>query len=104
MKFSNFLFPESKVPGQDYDVISESLKEAQLCDRLGFDTVWLAEHHFDGGCAYVDPMTFASAIASSTNDIRIGFEVAQMALHHPCLLYTSQSTRDNRQTRMPSSA
>ena len=72
MKFSNFLLPQSKVHGQDYDVISESLKEAQLCDRLGFDTVWLAEHHFDGGCAYVDPMTFASAIASSTNDIRMG--------------------------------
>ena len=95
MKFSNFLFPESKVSGQDYDVISESLKEAQLCDRLGFDTVWLAEHHFDGGCAYVDPMTFASAIASSTNDIRIGFAVAQMALHHPIRFAEQVSLIDN---------
>jgi alkanesulfonate monooxygenase SsuD/methylene tetrahydromethanopterin reductase-like flavin-dependent oxidoreductase (luciferase family) len=95
MKFSDFLFPESKVPAGDYNVITESLSEAQLCDKLGFDTVWLAEHHFDGGCAYVDPMTFASAIASSTNNIRIGFAVAQMALHHPIRFAEQVSLIDN---------
>ena len=45
--------------------------------------IWLAEHHFDGGCAYVDPTTFAAAIAARTTNIKIGFAVAQMALHHP---------------------
>jgi alkanesulfonate monooxygenase SsuD/methylene tetrahydromethanopterin reductase-like flavin-dependent oxidoreductase (luciferase family) len=83
MKFSNFLFPESRTPEQDFVVINESLKEAELSDKLGYDALWLAEHHFDGGCAYVDPVTFASAIAARTQQIRIGFAVAQMALHHP---------------------
>ncbi|MFQ6028381.1 MAG: LLM class flavin-dependent oxidoreductase, partial [Dehalococcoidia bacterium] len=63
--------------------IEESLKEAELSEELGYDAVWLAEHHFDGGCAYVDPVTFASAIAARTKQIKIGFAVAQMALHHP---------------------
>ena len=83
MKFSNFLFPESKTPEGDYDVIEESLREAELSEQLGYDVVWLAEHHFDGGCAYVDPTTFAAAIAARTTKIQIGFAVAQMALHHP---------------------
>ena len=83
MKFSNFLFPESKTPEGDFDVIQESLKEAELTEELGYDAVWLAEHHFDGGCVYVDPITFASAIAARTKRIKIGFAVAQMALHHP---------------------
>ena len=83
MKFSNFLFPESKTPAGDYDVIEESLREAELSEKLGYDTIWLAEHHFDGGCAYVDPTTFAAAIAARTSKIKIGFAVAQMALHHP---------------------
>ena len=48
--------------------------------------LWLAEHHFDGGCAYVDPLTFAAAIAVRTSRITIGFAVAQMALHHPIRL------------------
>ena len=83
MKFSNFLFPESKTPAGDYDVIAESLREAELSEKLGYDVIWLAEHHFDGGCAYVDPTTFAAAIAARTTKIKIGFAVAQMALHHP---------------------
>ena len=83
MKFSNFLFPESKTPANDYDVIEESLREAELSEKLGYDVIWLAEHYFDGGCAYVDPTTFAAAIAARTTNIKIGFAVAQMALHHP---------------------
>jgi alkanesulfonate monooxygenase SsuD/methylene tetrahydromethanopterin reductase-like flavin-dependent oxidoreductase (luciferase family) len=83
MKFSNFLFPESKTPDGDYAVIEESLREAELSEELGYDVIWLAEHHFDGGCAYVDPTTFAAAIAARTQKIKIGFAVAQMALHHP---------------------
>ena len=83
MKFSNFLFPESETPAGDYDVIEESLREAELSEKLGYDVIWLAEHHFDGGCAYVDPTTFAAAIAARTTKIKIGFAVAQMALHHP---------------------
>ena len=83
MKFSNFLFPESRSPENDITIIEDSLREAVLSDQLGFDAIWLAEHHFDGGCAYVDPVTFAAAIGATTNNIKIGFAVAQMALHHP---------------------
>ena len=83
MKFSDFLFPESQNADGDFAVIDQSLKEAELCEQLGYDAVWLAEHHFDGGCAYVDPVVFASAIAARTQRIKIGFAVAQMALQHP---------------------
>lgn len=83
MKFSNFLFPESRDPAQDGRVIEETLREARLTDALGFDAIWLAEHHFDGICAYVDPVSFAAALAVATQRARIGFAVAQMSLHHP---------------------
>ena len=65
MKFSNFIFPAAETPEDDGRVIRESVAEAQLCDRLGVDTVWLAEHHFDGICAYVDPVSFGAALAKS---------------------------------------
>jgi alkanesulfonate monooxygenase SsuD/methylene tetrahydromethanopterin reductase-like flavin-dependent oxidoreductase (luciferase family) len=83
MKFSNFLFPESRDPADDGRVIDETLREARLTDALGFDVVWLAEHHFDGICAYVDPVSFAAALAVATDRVTIGFAVAQMSLHHP---------------------
>jgi alkanesulfonate monooxygenase SsuD/methylene tetrahydromethanopterin reductase-like flavin-dependent oxidoreductase (luciferase family) len=64
MKFSNFLFPASLSAADDGRIIDETLREARLTDALGFDTIWLAEHHFDGIVAYVDPVAFAAALAS----------------------------------------
>ncbi len=95
MKFSNFLFPASMHPDEDQRVIGETLQEAKLCDELGMDMLWLAEHHFDGICAYVDPVSFAAALAACTQRIRIGFAVAQMSLHHPIRMAEQMSLIDN---------
>jgi alkanesulfonate monooxygenase SsuD/methylene tetrahydromethanopterin reductase-like flavin-dependent oxidoreductase (luciferase family) len=95
MKFGNFLFPDCRDPGRDSIVIDETLREACLSDELGVDVVWLAEHHFDGICAYVDPISFAGALSTSTLHSRIGFAVVQTALHHPIRLAEQLSILDN---------
>ena len=95
MKFSNFLFPESRNPADDGRIIQETIEEARLTDSLGFDTIWLAEHHFDGICAYVDPVSFAAALAPAIKHARIGFAVAQMSLHHPVRFTEQMSLLDN---------
>jgi alkanesulfonate monooxygenase SsuD/methylene tetrahydromethanopterin reductase-like flavin-dependent oxidoreductase (luciferase family) len=95
VKFSNFLFPASMDPAMDQQIIQETLREARLCDALGMEMLWLAEHHFDGICAYVDPVTFAAALAASTERIQIGFAVAQMSLHHPIRLAEQMALIDN---------
>ena len=95
MKFSNFLFPAAMDPAQDGRIIQETLREARLCDELGMEMLWLAEHHFDGICAYVDPVAFAAALAASTERIRIGFAVAQMSLHHPIRMAEQMALIDN---------
>ena len=95
MKFSNFLFPAAMDPSHDQRIIDETLSEARLCDELGMEMLWLAEHHFDGICAYVDPVTFAAALAASTRQINIGFAVAQMSLHHPVRMAEQMSLIDN---------
>src|ERR1700733_15382832 len=83
MKFGTFVFPTSADPRDDGRVIKEAMHEAQLSEELGMDAVWLAEHHFDGMCAYVDPVVFAAAVARATRHVRIGFAVVQASLHHP---------------------
>jgi alkanesulfonate monooxygenase SsuD/methylene tetrahydromethanopterin reductase-like flavin-dependent oxidoreductase (luciferase family) len=95
MKFSNFLFPDCRDPGRDGVVIDETLREAWLSDELGVDVIWLAEHHFDGICAYVDPISVAGALATSTRHSKIGFAVVQTALHHPIRLAEQLAFLDN---------
>jgi alkanesulfonate monooxygenase SsuD/methylene tetrahydromethanopterin reductase-like flavin-dependent oxidoreductase (luciferase family) len=86
LRFSNFLFPESRDPTLDGQVIRESIEEAKLCEALGYDVLWLAEHHFDGNCIYIDPVTFAAALSQVTRRMKLGFAVAQVSLHHPMRL------------------
>jgi alkanesulfonate monooxygenase SsuD/methylene tetrahydromethanopterin reductase-like flavin-dependent oxidoreductase (luciferase family) len=95
VKFGNFLFPDSRDPERDGVVIDETLREAWLSDELGVDVIWLAEHHFDGICAYADPIGFAGALAASTRHSKIGFAVLQMALHHPIRLAEQLAVLDN---------
>jgi alkanesulfonate monooxygenase SsuD/methylene tetrahydromethanopterin reductase-like flavin-dependent oxidoreductase (luciferase family) len=86
MKFSTFLFPDSRDPACDGDVIDKTLREALLAYRLGVDVVWLAEHHFDGISVYADPMVLAGALAARLQHAALGFAVLQTALHHPIRL------------------
>src|SRR5258705_10414293 len=95
MKFGDFLFPDTRDPERDGIVIDETLHEALLADELGVDVIWLAEHHFDGICAYVDPISFAGALATSTRRSKIGFAVVQTALHHPIRLAEQLAFLDN---------
>ena len=83
MRLGVFLFHELRNPSLDGQVIGEAVHEAQLAEEQGMDAVFLAEHHFDGNCVYVDPPTFASALAMVTNRIKIGFAVLQTSLYHP---------------------
>jgi alkanesulfonate monooxygenase SsuD/methylene tetrahydromethanopterin reductase-like flavin-dependent oxidoreductase (luciferase family) len=90
-----FLFHESRDPSADDRVIDEAVQEAKLAEELGMDAVFLVEHHFDGNCAYVDPATFASALAMATNRIKIGFAVLQTSLYHPLRMAEQISLIDN---------
>ena len=94
MKFGIFLFAVSNDPLEDGDVIRKSIEEVELAEKLGFDAVWLSEHHFDGATAYADPLVFGSAIAARTSVIKIGFAVLEMALHHPIRLAVQTALLD----------
>ena len=95
MKFGNFLFPESRDPARDGGVIDDTLREAELCDRLGMDAIWLSEHHFDGNSVYADPLMFAAALAMRTTRAALGFAVIQTSLYHPIHLAEQLSLLDH---------
>lgn len=83
MKVGVFLFHESRDPSLDGQTIHEAVRETQLAEELGMDAVFLAEHHFDGNCVYVDPPAFAAALSMATSRIKLGFAVLQTSLYHP---------------------
>lgn len=95
MRIASFLFPQSQDPADDGRIIRETLDEAILAEELGADALFLAEHHFDGNSAYVDPPTFAAALCTATKRIKIGFAVLQSSLYHPLRLTEQLSLLDH---------
>ncbi|MEM7540557.1 MAG: LLM class flavin-dependent oxidoreductase [Pseudomonadota bacterium] len=74
--------PKWKRPWED--IYEEHIRQAELAEDLGYDEVWLTEHHFweDGWCPALLPT--ASAIAARTRTIRIGTFVILLPLgKHP---------------------
>src|SRR5262245_14091125 len=62
---------------------AECLAEIALADELGYDAVWLSEHHLTPDGLSPAPLVLAAAIAARTTRIRIGTSVLVLPLHHP---------------------
>src|SRR5271170_2295130 len=73
----------------------ELIAEAAEADRLGFNTVWLAEVHFAPRFSVMPtPLLLLAAIAERTANLRLGMAVNLMPLHHPIRLAEEIATLD----------
>ncbi len=94
MKFGTFYFFQAP-PGQRHaDIIRRELEQIEWTEELGFDEIWLTEHHFIEYGLSVDPAALASAAASRTRRIRIGLAAAILPFHHPLRLAEQMSLVD----------
>ena len=76
-------------------VFATALEDAAAAERLGFDSVWVTEHH---GSAYglaAAPSVIAAAIAARTERLAIGYAVNVTPLHHPTRLADDIATVDH---------
>ena len=75
MKFGVFFLGSSprKNYGQTY---AEIIEQAECAEQLGFDSVWLAEHHRSEFGTMPRPAIMAAALAERTERMRIGVGVS----------------------------
>ena len=68
----------------DHLVLSETLEQCVLADEVGFDYLWLVEHHFlTGFSASPCPDLIFAALSQRTKRIRLGLGVVILPYHHP---------------------
>src|SRR3569833_3317322 len=74
---------ETWAPGQDADFIERWLEQFELADQLGYDYIWIGEHHFLAEYSHsAAPDVFLAAISQRTKRIRIGNGIVQMSHLH----------------------
>ena len=83
---------DDQTPASRY---ADTISQAQLADEMGFDTVWLAEVHFNPRFSVLPaPLLLGSAIAQTTNKLKIATAVNLLPLHHPVRLAEEFATLD----------
>jgi alkanesulfonate monooxygenase SsuD/methylene tetrahydromethanopterin reductase-like flavin-dependent oxidoreductase (luciferase family) len=83
--------PTQQPTARYHDIIAQ----AQLADKLGLDSIWLAEYHFNPLFSIMpSPLLVASAIAQCTQRIKIGTAVNLLPLHQPIRLAEEVATLD----------
>lgn len=65
------------------DLHHATLARATLAEELGFEALWLAEHHFFRVGTVPNPAVLLAAIASRTQRLRLGPATAVLPLRHP---------------------
>jgi alkanesulfonate monooxygenase SsuD/methylene tetrahydromethanopterin reductase-like flavin-dependent oxidoreductase (luciferase family) len=67
-------------------LFQEILEEIAYGEELGFDSVWLSEHHFAVYGTLGNPLTLAAAITQRTRRMQLGTAVMVLPFHHPLRL------------------
>lgn len=73
----------------------EILREAELAESVGFDSVFVPEHHMMPDGYLPAPQVLLGAIASRTQRIRLGSSILQLPEWHPINIAEAWSVLDN---------
>jgi alkanesulfonate monooxygenase SsuD/methylene tetrahydromethanopterin reductase-like flavin-dependent oxidoreductase (luciferase family) len=70
------------------------IAQAVLAESLGYDTFFVAEHHFHEYGAVPNPAVMLSTLAQRTNRLRLGSAISILTFHHPLTVAESYAMVD----------
>ncbi len=95
MKFGVFFLMPVREQSSPREVLEQTLEQVELAEDLGFDGVWLAEHHFSSWGVCPNVLTLAAALAVRTRRIRIGTGIVVLPCHDPIVVAEQAALVDN---------
>jgi natural product biosynthesis luciferase-like monooxygenase protein len=68
----------------EQEAFSNVIEQAVRADQLGYDTVWMVEHHFTRGFSHSSaPDLVLAALSQRTSNIHLGLGVVLLPFNHP---------------------
>ncbi|HVQ76139.1 MAG TPA: LLM class flavin-dependent oxidoreductase [Candidatus Binatia bacterium] len=86
MTFGIFLAPFHRIGENPTLALNRDMELIEWMDHLGYDEVWVGEHHSAGWELIASPEVFIAAAAERTRHIRLGSGVTSLPYHHPLMV------------------
>lgn len=83
LRFGYFMAPFHRPGTNPTLALQRDLEFVEHIDALGFDEVWIGEHHSAGSEIISSPEIFIAAAAQRTKRIQLGTGVVSLAYHNP---------------------
>ena len=86
MQFGLFFLMQRDPGWSEESVYEAELAQMVAAEEYGFDSVWVAEHHFSDYGLCPSPPVLAAHVAARTRRLRVGMGVSLLPLHDPVVL------------------
>jgi len=83
MDFGLFFLMQRDEQWSEQAVYDGDVEQMLAAESLGYQSVWIAEHHFNDYGLCPAPQVLASFLAARTRTLRLGMGVSLLPLHHP---------------------
>src|SRR3989449_9273105 len=74
------------IPIEGGTYYKEAVEEVTRAEELGFDSVWMEEHHSVTNHYWPSPLTVLAGFATRTSRMMLGTDIIVAAFHHPVRL------------------
>src|SRR2546421_8702556 len=83
MDFGLFFVMQRDERWSERAVYESDMEQMLAAEALGYQSVWIAEHHFNDYGLCPAPQVLAAFLAARTRTLRLGMGVSLLPLHHP---------------------
>jgi alkanesulfonate monooxygenase SsuD/methylene tetrahydromethanopterin reductase-like flavin-dependent oxidoreductase (luciferase family) len=94
MHFGTYFFLQAPPGRSGAEVLPEEVNQMVLAEELGFDSIWLTEHHYADYGLSSAPSVLLATVAARTRRIRLGIAVYVIPFHHPLRLAEETASID----------
>jgi len=94
MQFGTYYFLQATPDRSAEEIIAEEVEQMVLSERLGFDAVWLTEHHYADYGISSAPSVLLATVAARTERVKLGMAIWVLPFHNPLRLAEETATLD----------
>src|SRR5437879_8956629 len=97
MQFGDFTLSDNRYPDNPRPpeaFIKDIFAEALYAEKIGLNSAWIGEHHFNLLGVNASPLAILAQLAGATTKLRLAPAVALLPVHHPLHVAEEWATLD----------